>query len=94
MRIGLSIPARGPLASTVDIRSMAEQAESMGFDHLAVPDHIVVPKAIDSDYPYTATGEFPGSATGDALEQFTVMAFFASDEWAPESTHNRRMPLI
>ncbi len=78
MRIGFSIPARGPLANTADIRALAEQGEAMGFDHLAVPDHIVVPKAIDSDYPYTATGEFPGSATGDALDQFTVMAFLAA----------------
>ena len=35
------------------------------------------PKSIDSDYPYTETGEFPGSASGQAMEQITALAFMA-----------------
>ena len=78
MRIGLSIPARGPLSNAADIRAIAERAEQLNYDILAVPDHIVVPRSIDSDYPYSANGEFPGSATGDCLEQFTVLAWLAA----------------
>jgi probable F420-dependent oxidoreductase len=40
-------------------------------------DHIVVPRQIASPYPYTETGEFPGSASGVAMEQLTVLAFLA-----------------
>jgi probable F420-dependent oxidoreductase len=40
-------------------------------------DHIVVPNHIASSYPYTDTGEFPGSASGEAMEQLTVLAFLA-----------------
>jgi probable F420-dependent oxidoreductase len=40
-------------------------------------DHIVVPNHIISSYPYTETGEFPGSASGEAMEQLTVLAFLA-----------------
>ena len=65
MDIGISIPARGPLASEACIRGLAQGAERLAFRHLAVPDHILVPRSIDSTYPYSAGGEFPGAASGD-----------------------------
>ena len=40
-------------------------------------DHIVVPREISSTYPYTEGGEFPGSVTGESMEQLTVLAFLA-----------------
>src|SRR5438046_9558805 len=41
-----------------------------------IADHVVFPTAIDSKYPYTVSGAFPGG--GDALEQLTLMSFVAA----------------
>jgi len=78
MDIGISIPARGPMANAECIRGLAEGAERLGYRHLAVPDHIVVPRRIASIYPYSASGEFPGASGGDALEQLTLLAWLAA----------------
>ena len=57
--------------------TIAQRAEALGFDSIALGDHILVPKNIDSDYPYTETGEFPGSSSGQAMEQITALAYMA-----------------
>ena len=77
MGFGFSLPARGPLANRHCLQAMAERGEALGFTHLAVPDHIVVPLDIESKYPYSSTGAFPGQESGDCLEQLAVMAFLA-----------------
>ena len=78
MEFGLGIPTRGPLADRACIEAIATRAESLGFSWLAVPDHLIVPRAIDSRYPYSDSGAFPGAATGECLEQFTLLAFLAA----------------
>ena len=78
MDYGFSIPARGPLANRNGVDAMAKHGEKHGFAYLAVPDHIVVPTNISSVYPYSNSGNFPGAASGDALELFTVMAYLAA----------------
>ena len=60
MDIGLTIPTRGPLATPEGIEALVRRAEELGFAHLSVSDHVVVPRAIDSRYPYSETGEWPG----------------------------------
>ena len=47
----------------------------MGFASIVIGDHIVFPTEVESPYPYTVDGEFPGQ--GDALEQLTLMSFIA-----------------
>ena len=78
MEYGLGIPTRGPLANRASIEAIATRAEALGFSWLAVSDHLIVPRVIDSRYPYTDTGTFPGSATGECMEQFTLLAFLAA----------------
>ena len=78
MDIGISIPPRGPLSSAGSIRALAQNAERLGFNHLAVPDHIVVPRRIESTYPYNETGDWPGASDGDSLEQLTLLAWLAA----------------
>ena len=78
MDFGLTIPSRGPLATRATIGAIAERAEQLGFRHMAVSDHIVVPRSIASRYPYAASGAFPGSATGDCFDQFTLLSFLAA----------------
>jgi probable F420-dependent oxidoreductase len=83
MKVGLTLPMRGPLANPKDIKTMVERAETLGFDHIGVNDHIIVPKSIDSRYPYSATGAFPGSASGECLDLFALLAYVAAISTTP-----------
>ena len=77
MRYGLTLPGRGPLATPDNLASIAKRAEELGYYMVLFGDHLVVPRDITSTYPYTADGAFPGSASGEAMEQLTVLAFLA-----------------
>lgn len=59
------------------------RAEVYGFHSVMIADHIVFPVEIQSPYPYTVSGVFPGQ--GDALEQLTLMSFIAA------KTHRLRL---
>ncbi len=78
MDFGFNIPTRGPLANTASVLAIARKGEELGFRYFAVPDHIVVANTIGSVYPYSKDGSFPGSATGESMEQLTVMAYLAA----------------
>ena len=75
MRFGIYLPTRGPLAEPDAIVAIARGAESMGYATIVVGDHIVFPVRVESKYPYTIDGGFPGR--GDALEQLSLLAFVA-----------------
>ena len=51
MDVGLTIPTRGPLAAPDNIATLVRRAEELGFDHLSVSDHLVVPRNIDPSIP-------------------------------------------
>jgi probable F420-dependent oxidoreductase len=77
MKYGFTLPGRGPLATPDNLAAIARRGEELGYDFVLFGDHIVVPRQIASPYPYTETGEFPGSASGEAMEQLTVLSFLA-----------------
>lgn len=70
------MPTRGPLSNSDDITAIAKAGEAMGFATIVFSDHIVVPTNVDSPYPYTVDGSFPGGA-GAALEQLALMSYVA-----------------
>ena len=76
MRYGFYLPTRGPLGEPDAIASIVEKGEVLGFETIVIGDHIVFPTKVDSTYPYTVGGAFPGQ--GDALEQLTLMSFIAA----------------
>ena len=80
MQFGVSAPFRGPLAQPETIRRIAETAEACGYDYLTVSDHIVIPKTVEPNYPYSDTGRFTWLDIGgaDCMEQFTLMAWLAA----------------
>ena len=78
MDIGLTIPIRGPLATPERIETLVRRAEELGFAHLSVSDHLVVPRQIGSRYPYSETGAWAGAASGDCFDQFTLLAWLAA----------------
>ena len=77
MQYGLTLPGRGPLATADNLARLTRRGEELGYDMVLAGDHIVVPKDIDSIYPYTEDGTFPGAASGEYLEQLTLLAFLA-----------------
>ena len=77
MKYGFTLPGRGPLATPETLGRIARAGEELGYDALFTGDHILVPKNIASPYPYTEGGEFPGSPSGEAMEQLTLLAFLA-----------------
>ena len=80
MLFGVSVPFRGPLAKPEIIRRIAEKAEEWGFGYLTVSDHIVIPRQVEPNYPYSDTGRFTWLDIGgkDCMEQFTLMAWLAA----------------
>ena len=75
MKYGFYLPTRGPLAEPDAIAAIVRGGESMGYATIVIGDHIVFPVFVESKYPYTIDGGFPGH--GDALEQLSLMAFVA-----------------
>lgn len=76
MRFGFYLPTRGPLATRDSLTALVQRGEALGFDSCCIQDHIVFPVQVQSKYPYTLDGAFPGH--GDALEQLTQVAFVAA----------------
>jgi probable F420-dependent oxidoreductase len=75
MRYGFYLPTRGQTATPEALETLVHRAEALGFASVVIADHIVFPTVINSKYPYTVSGAFPGG--GDALDQLALMAFIA-----------------
>jgi probable F420-dependent oxidoreductase len=78
MDFGFGILTRGPLATQEAILALAQQGDQLGFGHIAVPDHIVIPNSIASPYPYNNARKMTGATDGDCLEQLAVLAYLAA----------------
>jgi probable F420-dependent oxidoreductase len=76
MRIGIHLPQWGEHASRADVIAVAQAAEECGFDSVWVADHIVLPVASSSRYPYRAdaTPFAPEDGFLDPLTQLAVVA--------------------
>ena len=75
MEFGFGIPTRGPMATPESIATLARKGEELGFAIISVSDHVVIPRAIASTYPYNESGTFAGSPSGECLEQLTLLTF-------------------
>jgi probable F420-dependent oxidoreductase len=78
MDVGMIMPTRGPLATPDVIKTLARRAEELGYAHFSTSDHLVVPRSIDSRYPYSASGDWPGAAAGDCFDLLTLLAYLAA----------------
>ena len=77
MKFGFGIPTRGPMATPEGVAALAKKGEELGFAIISVSDHVVIPKAIASTYPYNESGTFMGSPSGECMEQLTLLTFLA-----------------
>jgi probable F420-dependent oxidoreductase len=78
MQIGFNLPLSGALSSPALLTRLAVEGEAIGFDYVALSDHIVEPVHIHARYPYSETGEFPKGSRGERHEQLASMAYLAA----------------
>lgn len=77
MRFGVNLLNRGPLAQPDLMVRYTQRAEALGFETLTISDHIVIPKAMPSNYPYHPEGKFSWQAARNYYEPLTSLAFLA-----------------
>ena len=75
MNFGFSAPTRGPQATPEALAKLVTRGEEHGFGIVSVSDHVVMPRAANSTYPYSADGSFAGGA--ECMEQLTLHAYLA-----------------
>jgi probable F420-dependent oxidoreductase len=78
MQIGFNAPTTGTLIEPDSLRRIITEGEALGFDYVTVSDHIMVPRNLESKYPYTNDGEFPAGTAAAWLEQLTTAAYIAA----------------
>ncbi len=61
MKFGLVFANAGPSANPEHAAGLARLAEENGFESLWTVEHVVVPAAYESQYPYSPTGKMPGN---------------------------------
>ena len=74
---GTSMPSRGDMASPENLRTLAQRAESLGFDSVWVSDHIILPRKVDSFYPYVADGVATFRPDEDYYDPLATLNFLA-----------------
>jgi probable F420-dependent oxidoreductase len=77
VRIGAKLPNSGPLPETIGIGAMARALESAGFESAWVSDHIVMPAAIGSQYPFAVDGRATWSPETPYLDALIALALAA-----------------
>src|ERR1051326_8008328 len=78
MQIGFNAPSSGALIGPDSLTRIVTEGEALGFDYVTISDHIMVPRHLDSKYPYTNTGEFPAGTQATWLEQLATTAYIAA----------------
>jgi probable F420-dependent oxidoreductase len=78
MRIGAKLPNSGPLPLTTGIPAMAATLEAAGFDSVWVSDHIVLPAAIDSHYPFAPDGKATWATDTPYVDALIALALAAA----------------
>ena len=74
---GCSLPSRGPMASPEALRSLAQRAEDLNFDSVWVSDHIILPREVESFYPYSADGVATFNAEQPYYDAIAALNFLA-----------------
>jgi probable F420-dependent oxidoreductase len=77
MRFGFPIPTRGSMGSLETIRRLGRAADEYEYDSVWITDHIVLPRATKSKYPYSADGSLDLEAAQHYLDALTVLSYLA-----------------
>ena len=74
---GCSLPTRGHMAGSQALRSLAQRAEDLSFDSVWVSDHIILPREVQSFYPYAADGVATFQPDDVYFEPLSALNFLA-----------------
>ena len=77
IKLGYQVLNWGPLANTAFALQTAQRAEALGYDSLVVTDHVVMPRHVESRYPYTESGQLGVPPEWDYLEPLALLCFLA-----------------
>ena len=80
MEYGFYLPSGGPAAQPDNLASIARLGDQLGFFCMVMPDHVVQPRTVESQYPYSVTGDIQQAhqtASDERLEQVTTLAWLA-----------------
>ena len=80
MEYGFYLPSGGPAAQPDALASIAKRGDELGFFCMVMPDHVVQPRTVESQYPYSVTGDIQqahSTASDERLEQITTLAYLA-----------------
>jgi alkanesulfonate monooxygenase SsuD/methylene tetrahydromethanopterin reductase-like flavin-dependent oxidoreductase (luciferase family) len=77
MQVGVSLIVRGNDATQQNLTAMAKQAEAWGFDSVWASDHLIIPPLATSQYPGSATGQFPDTWLQRYFEPMAVLNYVA-----------------
>ncbi|MCP5034455.1 MAG: LLM class F420-dependent oxidoreductase [Actinomycetia bacterium] len=78
MKIGVHLPQLGRSADRQNLITWAEEADRLGLHSGWVSDHVAWPRDIESKYPYTADGSFPGGFDMPWLDPLGTLMFVAA----------------
>ena len=80
MEYGFYLPSGGRAAQPDNLASIARKGDDLGFYCMVMPDHVVQPRSVESQYPYSITGDIQqahSTASDERLEQITTLAYLA-----------------
>ena len=80
MEYGFYLPSGGRAAQPDTLASSAQRGDGLGFYCMVMPDHVVQPRSVESQYPYSITGDIQqahSTASDERLEQITTLAYLA-----------------
>lgn len=77
MRIGAKVPNSGPLPTTIGIPTMARILDGAGCASLWVSDHVVLPRTIQSRYPFAADGKATWDTATPYVDAIVALSLIA-----------------
>ncbi|MBV8773655.1 MAG: LLM class F420-dependent oxidoreductase [Deltaproteobacteria bacterium] len=78
MKIGITAIGIGKAAQPGIIKTVAENADRLGFGTLWAPEHVVLFDEYKSKYPYSPDGRFLAGSTIDLLDPFVGLTYAAA----------------
>ena len=75
MQFGFSLPT---VMDGDALCRFARTAEALGFESIWAYDHVVLPTAPTTQYPYSSDGSFPRAGSEPFLETMTVLSYVAA----------------
>jgi probable F420-dependent oxidoreductase len=78
MQFGIAFANTGPMADGTTAVACARNIEAAGFDSLWTVEHVLVPAAYESTYPYASSGKMPGDESSDIPDPLVWLAYVAA----------------